>query len=68
MSNPEFKPGDTVTLKSGGPTMTIDHFSDTVEQYSCSWFDKSNRKQEWFEPHVLSRHQPTAPSVVNVIP
>lgn len=37
MSNETFKPGDIVTLKSGGPAMTV-AWVDAREAY-CEWFD-----------------------------
>ena len=46
--------GDTVELKSGSPTMTVDSIG-TEHQYSkvqgawCSWFDQSGKPQsKWF--------------------
>jgi len=35
----EFKEGDVVFLKSGGPAMTITELSDDRESF-CEWFDK----------------------------
>ncbi len=45
MSN--FKAGDIVQLKSGGPNMTVDWVSNEegVETASCSWFDEKNKRQ-----------------------
>ena len=36
-SNQEFKSGDTVQLKSGGPIMTIDSY-DSKRYFRCKWF------------------------------
>jgi uncharacterized protein YodC (DUF2158 family) len=50
----DFKPGDTVELKSGSPTMTIDWIGAQFEGSStqgalCTWFDQNNKPQEkWF--------------------
>jgi uncharacterized protein YodC (DUF2158 family) len=43
----QFKPGDIVQLRSGGPPMTVDWCkADPSEsgqgQAKCSWFDKKN--------------------------
>lgn len=38
----EFKEGDVVQLKSGGPLMTISGESDTPGYYLCTWFDDKN--------------------------
>lgn len=35
----EFKPGDLVTLKSGGPTMTFDRHIQSEGKVVCVWFD-----------------------------
>jgi len=42
----EFKVGDVVVLKSGGPNMTIDYIeSGSDAKARCCWF--SNNKQEF---------------------
>jgi uncharacterized protein YodC (DUF2158 family) len=49
-----FAAGDTVELKSGGPTMTIDWIGPQFEGSStpggmCAWFDqKMNPQHKWF--------------------
>ena len=35
----EIQAGDIVTLKSGGPTMTVMHVD--FERLSCTWFDQN---------------------------
>jgi len=48
-----FKPGDTVKMKSGGPLMTVDSFSDDGDVW-CEWFDDKNEPQgRSFKPHML---------------
>ena len=46
----QFKAGDTVKLKSGGPVMTVVQFGSfvmgTVEGYKCRWFDEKNKLTE----------------------
>ena len=50
----DFKAGDIVELKSGGPTMTIEsidveHMGGTTQGVYCSWFDEKNKPQrKWF--------------------
>lgn len=63
MSEIEFKPGDLVQVKSGGPIMTVEQAGklamlgeDTVW---CVWFEKVGNKQvaqkETFAPAVLEK-------------
>ncbi len=49
----EFKKGDVVKLKSGGPRMTINDIGDYgygggdgFDQAKCTWFDEKNIIQE----------------------
>ncbi|CAO3453251.1 hypothetical protein [Azospirillum argentinense] len=54
----EFKPGDVVQLKSGGPKMTVQSAGESamtgIPFAYCSWFDKAgNRKTEEFAPASL---------------
>ena len=56
----EFKAGDVVELKSGGPRMTIEGIAKygvaaTHETANCVWFEKTSRKTGLFELHAL-RH------------
>jgi uncharacterized protein YodC (DUF2158 family) len=56
----DFKEGDVVQLKSGGPKMTIagigkygmgaDH-----DSANCVWFDGPNQKSHVFELHSLNK-------------
>ncbi|MFB9107751.1 YodC family protein [Flavobacterium gyeonganense] len=45
----EFKPGDTVRLKSGGPLMTIDYIEPENGLIACEWFDKKALKSSHFK-------------------
>jgi uncharacterized protein YodC (DUF2158 family) len=67
----DFKVGDTVSLKSGGPPMTIDYIGrqrggDPYNSAQCSWFEtnkgKQQRKQEWFALTSLRTVNPEAES------
>lgn len=52
------KPGDRVTLKSGGPVMTIeDVFTDTFNEVkvSCSWFAGNQAKERMFAPEAIEK-------------
>jgi uncharacterized protein YodC (DUF2158 family) len=40
----EFKPGETVQLKSGGPLMTVSH-AESNGYWRCEWFDDQNQHQ-----------------------
>lgn len=55
MANVEFKIGDTVQLKSGGPKMTISSARDSQEDYLCMWFKGASREQGYFKDEVLKR-------------
>jgi len=52
----EYKIGDKVKLKSGGPTMTVSeiNFSDV----SCQWFDGSKVMSATFTNEVLEKFRP----------
>jgi uncharacterized protein YodC (DUF2158 family) len=42
---PQFKPGDTVRTKSGGPLMTVDGYTANGEVV-CTYWIKDSRKQD----------------------
>lgn len=54
-----FQAGDTVSLKSGGPLMTISRNSSDItgeiihDQFVCEWFDKSELKSGVFNSNSL---------------
>lgn len=63
MSSKIFNIGDVVTLKSGGPKMTVD---EIVQQYEnakpiegfnckCAWFVNTELKTEWFDQLSLKK-------------
>jgi len=47
----DFKIGDTVRLKSGGPLMTVDKVSD--KGISCTWFKDKELEYAAFTPATL---------------
>jgi uncharacterized protein YodC (DUF2158 family) len=53
---PEFKKGDTVKLRSGGPLMTVvtvGGYSDYEDGVRCMWFDGPDTREKVFESAVL---------------
>jgi uncharacterized protein YodC (DUF2158 family) len=48
----EFRIGDVVQLKSGGPRMTVD-FVDTHGALTCIWFEGQERRSQSFQPETL---------------
>lgn len=54
----EFKKGDTVKLKSGGPVMTISERSSSGS-FQCYWFNQAGAeytaKWETFGPEMLDQ-------------
>ena len=52
----DFKVGETVGLKSGGPVMTVTEVGDeygTLKVF-CTWFDdKGKQERSSFEPETL---------------
>jgi|GraSoiStandDraft_57_1057295.scaffolds.fasta_scaffold952194_1 uncharacterized protein YodC (DUF2158 family) len=50
----QFRPGDQVRLRSGGPPMTVLSVSAKGSDVKCSWFDASQAfHQEHFPPGAL---------------
>jgi uncharacterized protein YodC (DUF2158 family) len=55
----KFKIGDIVTLKSGGPSMTVSRVMTESDfklgdvfsgNYQCTWFDDKNKHNQQFFP------------------
>ena len=56
----EFKKGDVVQLKSGGPAMTVSKERRAGELF-CEWFDATEKYQSQdFEPDSLKTYEPQA--------
>ena len=53
----EWKAGDTVKLKSGGPVMTVSG-KNTLGQPVCQWFDKNELKHATFNSESLEAAHP----------
>ena len=59
MAKSEFKAGDLVMLKAGGPTMVVDRVFErqavTGEStsYRCSWFSGAKHNREDFHEEAL---------------
>lgn len=59
----EFKEGDVVYLKSGGPAMTITEISDGDSVW-CTWFCKNNElKGQSFIKSSLTTSNPSMPRI-----
>lgn len=49
----QFKPGDVVVLKSGGPSMTVESIEEDGG-VSCCWFDEHGKEDtSVFSPAML---------------
>jgi len=48
----EFKIGDKVTLKSGGPVMTVES-DEGSGRLLCTWFDGKKKLQDGFDSRAL---------------
>lgn len=53
----EYKEGDIVKLKSGGPPMTVESFTNYVSymRYRCLWFVDGNLYSGDFREEVLQK-------------
>lgn len=59
--NDEFKKGDVVMLKSGGPAMTVSNTGESSFgggfKVWCVWFEKTKKFEDTFEPEILKKIQ-----------
>ena len=54
----QFKTGDIVQLKSGGPKMTVK--TAKKGEVTCTWFSGSKQQSGWFDPDTLKKiEEPT---------
>ena len=51
---PEFKEGDIVQLKSGGPTMTIIALDHSSGEATCSWCEGRKPTEDIFDVVALA--------------
>ncbi|MCH7905301.1 MAG: DUF2158 domain-containing protein [Armatimonadetes bacterium] len=53
----DIKAGDTVRLKSGGPTMTVDSIGDYMGSRlaNCIWFSGTKKQTGQFAPDSLEK-------------
>jgi len=57
-SNEEFKAGDIVRLKSGGPDMTVSGLTYTKDELVCKWFGGKKLEEGHFPPQAIERVPP----------
>jgi uncharacterized protein YodC (DUF2158 family) len=63
----EFKPGDLVRLKSGGPVMTVDEVGEDNSKKPtvyCVWQEGSKKFTNDYPPHTLQLWGPQGPILV----
>lgn len=71
---PDFKPGDIVQPRSGGPQMTVEQVGKTSmtneDGVWCIWFEKVGSKQvvqrDTFPPVVLKHYERPSVGVLSV--
>ena len=56
----QLKIGDVVSLKSGGPNMTITYITEGGD-LECSWFTKDGRDKDTFRADALQKSNPGGP-------
>jgi uncharacterized protein YodC (DUF2158 family) len=56
---PDFKVGDVVQLKSGGPRMTIANMKSNPAGVLCAWFDEADVKTSRFPAEALEAAKKT---------
>ena len=58
MADHEFKPGETVQMKSGGPDMTYIGDAGLPGMVACEWFDGGQKKTDDFNYTSLRKAPP----------
>lgn len=61
----EFKPGDVVWFKSGGPQMTVEVCGEADKEgmVFCRWYENKQTKSDWIREVVLELVPSSAPIV-----
>jgi uncharacterized protein YodC (DUF2158 family) len=62
---PEFKEGDVVQLKSGGPKMTIIALDNSSGEATCSWCEGRKPNEDIFDVvalELIAQQKPTSNS------
>lgn len=59
----QFKVGDVVELKSGGPAMTVEGIDPGTGRVVCKWFVKNEERTGQFLPDTLAPCEP-GPGIV----
>lgn len=49
----EIKSGDVVTLKSGGPKMTVSFKDESFRRCLCQWFEGNILQESFFDKTAL---------------
>ena len=59
-----FKKGDVVILKSGGPKMTVKSIQEN--KIICVWWDEKTNdyKEREFEEDLLEKYEPLSPEIL----
>jgi uncharacterized protein YodC (DUF2158 family) len=64
----EFQKGDVVTLRSGGPTMTVRKMDPMIlgnQIVRCVWFNRAEKREAGFAYELLEQYQPGNASAEN---
>jgi uncharacterized protein YodC (DUF2158 family) len=53
----DYKAGDIVQLKSGGPQMTVERVGSSIAANAllCFWFEGDKLHDQWFQPTSLKK-------------
>lgn len=57
MAKAQFKLGDFVQLKSGGPKMVIESYYEYGDNYMCTWFSGTKHNTHQFQSVALKPYE-----------